>query len=164
MFRQSLISKLPHWLFEMPFGDWPLHIVNAQHAKIGYLNEVMAEYRIHPGGVWSSLKQILQIESVIDFYDRMNSQLEYKYNAQITPLLASQCYLLAMEYEKIGDIAKARPYALRSILEKPFTGDVPIKDKCGTLMRLYAPMLHKLIKAFNSSVSKTASVLYRRDS
>jgi hypothetical protein len=34
-------------------GDWPLHVLNAQHGRIGYLDDVMGVYRKHAKGVWS---------------------------------------------------------------------------------------------------------------
>jgi hypothetical protein len=27
--------------FKYPLGDWPLHVLNAQHGRIGYLDEVI---------------------------------------------------------------------------------------------------------------------------
>jgi glycosyltransferase involved in cell wall biosynthesis len=35
-------------------GDWPLHMLNARKGKIRYLPDIMAAYRKHGGGVWSS--------------------------------------------------------------------------------------------------------------
>ena len=50
MFRRSG-EKVPEWLHESLFGDWPLHILNARRGKIGYSNKVMGVYRIHGGGL-----------------------------------------------------------------------------------------------------------------
>ncbi len=33
-------------------GDWYLHLFHAQFGKIGFINDVMAVYRKHPGGIW----------------------------------------------------------------------------------------------------------------
>jgi glycosyltransferase involved in cell wall biosynthesis len=53
MFRSRLFEDFPSWFFQCPLGDWPLHVLNAQHGRIGYLDEVMAVYRKHGKGVWS---------------------------------------------------------------------------------------------------------------
>jgi hypothetical protein len=53
MFRHRLFAKFPDWFYEMPTGDMPLHVLNAEHGDIGFIDEEMAAYRIHPGGVWS---------------------------------------------------------------------------------------------------------------
>jgi glycosyltransferase involved in cell wall biosynthesis len=57
MFRNGLFGDFPDWYYTMPMGDWPLHILNAQHGDIGYINQVMAVYRIHSGSI-RSLKDI----------------------------------------------------------------------------------------------------------
>jgi glycosyltransferase involved in cell wall biosynthesis len=33
-------------------GDWYLHIYHAKFGKIGFINQVMSDYRRHPGGIW----------------------------------------------------------------------------------------------------------------
>lgn len=53
MFRHRLFERFPDWFYGMPTGDMPLHVLNAQTGDIGFVDEVMAAYRIHPGGVWS---------------------------------------------------------------------------------------------------------------
>ncbi len=37
MFRSRLFPDLPSWFDHVPAGDWPLHVLNAQHGDIGYL-------------------------------------------------------------------------------------------------------------------------------
>jgi glycosyltransferase involved in cell wall biosynthesis len=54
MYRNHLFEQFPPWFDSLPSGDWPLYILNALHGEIGYLDEVMAVYRIHTGGVWST--------------------------------------------------------------------------------------------------------------
>jgi len=58
VFRSRLLKDLPSWFFKCPMGDWPLHVLNAQHGRIGYLDEVMAVYRKHGQGVWSSQSRL----------------------------------------------------------------------------------------------------------
>lgn len=33
-------------------GDWYMHLLHAKKGKIGFIDEVMAVYRRHPGGIW----------------------------------------------------------------------------------------------------------------
>jgi glycosyltransferase involved in cell wall biosynthesis len=53
VFRNGLFEKFPDWFYQSPVGDWVLHLLNAQHGKIKFLEDVMAVYRIHNNGVWS---------------------------------------------------------------------------------------------------------------
>ena len=49
LFRNKLFGVFPKWFFNLSFGDWPLTILNAEHGKIMYINEVMGVYRVHKG-------------------------------------------------------------------------------------------------------------------
>lgn len=65
MFRQGLFGEFPDWFFQSRMGDWPLHILNAQHGRIGYLDEVMAAYRIHSGSKWSQQARLDDLEGIV---------------------------------------------------------------------------------------------------
>ncbi|MDG7000143.1 MAG: glycosyltransferase [Nitrososphaerota archaeon] len=53
MYRNDLIKEFPEWYYRSPVGDFPLHLLNALHGKIMYIDREMAVYRVHKGGVWS---------------------------------------------------------------------------------------------------------------
>ncbi len=57
MYRNVLNARLPGWFIESPLGDYALHMLHAKHGKISYLPDVMAVYRRHTGGVFSTLKE-----------------------------------------------------------------------------------------------------------
>ncbi len=50
--RNGLLLPFPPLLWLSPVGDWVLHVVHATQGDIGFLEEVMAVYRVHPGGVY----------------------------------------------------------------------------------------------------------------
>lgn len=80
MFRKNVLRELPQWYSNLPFGDWPLHILYAEHGKIGYIDEILAVHRIHSGGVWSKQNSIQKLESMISAYETINANLEFRYN------------------------------------------------------------------------------------
>ena len=47
-------GDFPDILQKLYPGDWNLHLINATHGKIKFINEYMGVYRIHSGGVHSS--------------------------------------------------------------------------------------------------------------
>ena len=49
MYRRQDYSIMPDAI--MPL-DWYLHLFHAQFGSIGFIDEVMATYRKHPGGIW----------------------------------------------------------------------------------------------------------------
>lgn len=92
MFRNKLFGAFPPWFVTMPLGDWPLHILNAQYGNIGYIDQILAVYRVHKGGVWSSnmskFRKIEDFKKVIYCYDTINNHFNFKYSSSIRKRLA----------------------------------------------------------------------------
>ncbi len=74
-FRAGLFSDFPSWFFKSPIGDWPLHVLNAQHGWIGYLDEVMAVYRKHAGGFWSTQPRLRVLTESLQAADYIRTSL-----------------------------------------------------------------------------------------
>jgi glycosyltransferase involved in cell wall biosynthesis len=53
VFKNGLIKEFPTWYYKCSIGDWPLYLMIAEHGKIKFINEEMAVYRKHGGGIWS---------------------------------------------------------------------------------------------------------------
>jgi len=71
IFRNHLIPTIPDWFVRVPFGDLPLHILNLHysgHDKIGFINEPMAVYRRHSGGVYGGSRRSLKFERLLQTY------------------------------------------------------------------------------------------------
>ena len=79
MYRGGLINNFPNWYYEQGMGDWTFHILNAQHGKIGYIDEVMSAYRVHKTGVWSSKSREYQLKETIKMLNNINKHFGYKY-------------------------------------------------------------------------------------
>src|SRR3954454_10751837 len=54
IWRNGLFAKLPAWVEEVKFSDWVIHVLNAEHGNIGFIDDCMAVYRLHAGGTWST--------------------------------------------------------------------------------------------------------------
>lgn len=88
MFRNGLFGDFPAWFHTTPSGDWPLHILNALHGDIGYINEVMAVYRLHGGGVWSVRSPAEQKQRSIRILETLRENLGPELDCAITHSLA----------------------------------------------------------------------------
>jgi glycosyltransferase involved in cell wall biosynthesis len=51
LYRNNQVD-FPLFFMTSPVGDWILHILNAHTGKIHYIDEVLAVYRIHDGGIY----------------------------------------------------------------------------------------------------------------
>lgn len=95
MFRRGLFGELPDWFYGVTLGDWALHLLNAQHGKIGRLSEVMAAYRVHPDGFWPSLGPERQRIEIIKVLDHISKEVDSKFAPQIKTVKAGWYYQLA---------------------------------------------------------------------
>ena len=76
MFRASIWREYPNIrMFDLAMGDWPLWIRCAQTGKICYIDSVMATYRSHPGGAWSTASALKNIEKMIHAISSMKESL-----------------------------------------------------------------------------------------
>jgi glycosyltransferase involved in cell wall biosynthesis len=83
MFRRGLFGEFPDWFVKTSMGDWPLHILNAQHGDIGRLEEIMGVYRVHAGGLWGQKGRLHQVENTIGVYKLIDAHLGYRYKGII---------------------------------------------------------------------------------
>jgi len=74
---------LPSWFIDLPIGDYPLHLFNAQFGKIKYIDEVMGVYRIHAGGTWGRMPK----EIVTKKWILMLSLIENKFSEEVGNIL-----------------------------------------------------------------------------
>jgi glycosyltransferase involved in cell wall biosynthesis len=95
IFRRGLFGELPSWFYGVTLGDWALHLMNAQHGKIGRLSDVMAAYRIHPEGFWPSLGPERQRIEIIKVLDHISREVDSKFARQIRTVKAGWYYQLA---------------------------------------------------------------------
>jgi glycosyltransferase involved in cell wall biosynthesis len=149
VFRRGLLGEWPDWLFTLGMADWPIHIMNAQHGKIEYLNEVMATYRVHDKGTWSSRTQVEQWLDVIRMLDHINVYLGLKYKKQVRAAKAEWYYQLAQITEREGDRVNARMFFGRYCRLSQFRDG---RRKLSIFLRCYLPGLYRGLRTFRNRV------------
>jgi glycosyltransferase involved in cell wall biosynthesis len=83
VFRSGLIREIPDWFLMMPTFDWPLHVCNASHGPVRYLDEIMGAYRVHSGGMWSSnmsaFRRIEDVDRMLQAYAFIDQHFDGRY-------------------------------------------------------------------------------------
>lgn len=159
MFRSGLVPSIPDWFSLLPMGDWPLHILNALHGKIGYINEVMAVHLNHRGGAWAAMRQnrLEAQKASMLLYDILYIHLENKYRPEIARLLHKLCIEIAKGYEDSDQLSQAKKYVNMS-----FSKHLVIsKELIKTWSRLYAPTLYMILKNIVTT-ARPKSLLYMK--
>lgn len=91
MYRWALGRALPEWMLGYNVADYPLHLLHAGRGKIGYLDEPMAVYRRHSGGIWrkqgTPAHDRKYLGDVIAVMEKANSSLGGKYDSIFRPAL-----------------------------------------------------------------------------
>jgi glycosyltransferase involved in cell wall biosynthesis len=125
MYRGGLVRELPEWYLSMPTFDWPLHVLHAEHGDIGYIDEVMGTYRVHPGGFWSTgmsrYERVEDVETLIRAYHTLDRHLQHRFSDGIRRALPYFYCEAAAAALRAGDAVKAREYATM-VMQSPDAG------------------------------------------
>lgn len=156
MFRRGLFGRFPDWFFSLRFGDWPLHILNAQHGNIGYIDEVMSVYRKHGGGLWSGLSNAQGLEQAIEFCKLMDANLNFVHRRAMRDAVSTLHGSLATAYSRCGEEHKARASAVRSLRESPANPDVSRLKLLRLALRPWVPRRFRRRRRGASAASSSA--------
>jgi glycosyltransferase involved in cell wall biosynthesis len=142
--RNGLLKKYPEWFNRVYCGDWALTLLYAEQGSVGYIDEVMAAYRIHPNGIWSRLGAIERAQRAIEFHETIKGHFSITYSRLMKRALAKAWYgLAAVQYDS-GQGICARSSAERGLAEWPFYYRL--------LLIRYTPWLWSLLKSARDRV------------
>ncbi|MFN2532379.1 MAG: glycosyltransferase [Pyrinomonadaceae bacterium] len=136
VFRNQLFGDLPEWFYDAMMGDWMLHILNAQHGKIRYLNEVMGVYRVHGTGFWTSLNAMAQAKDNLKIVEQLVQHLSHPYKRHAIRAKAKAWKYLSETYYQQGDMAKARAALIHALDISISNGFLPDRQSLGRLVKL----------------------------
>jgi glycosyltransferase involved in cell wall biosynthesis len=104
MYRRAAVGEIPAWYDPFfPVTDWPLHVLYARKGGIGYLDRTLGAYRLHSGGLFSTLGEREKLEANADFYRRLRACSSAALAAEIAR--GQRDYFLgwAEEFRRRGD-------------------------------------------------------------
>ena len=106
MYRWGSVGRLPNWFLDLKLGDWPLHILVARSGKIELMDDVMAVYRMHHGGVWTSGQAIDQKYAMMRMMNAVDRHLDFQYTDAIRRWCAG-CYFDMAIIERLNGNRRA---------------------------------------------------------
>jgi hypothetical protein len=150
MFRNKLFGPFPQWFVTMSLGDWPLHILNAQYGNIGYIDEILGDYRVHKGGVWSSnmskFREIEDFKKVIYCYNTINKHFDFKYSQSIGKRVARlyfELINLCVETSQKEHIIK---FTIKYLSYLSLHEMLKQRNLLRLLLKAYFPLIFKILR------------------
>jgi FkbM family methyltransferase len=103
MYRNRAVRALPRWFLELKLGDWPLCVLAARSGPIFLMNEVMAAYRVHSGGFWSSQTSMGRLRASTQMLEALDGHLDFKYHDIVRRTIAPYYLTAAVLARQGGD-------------------------------------------------------------
>jgi glycosyltransferase involved in cell wall biosynthesis len=100
VYRNHLFTEFPPYFTQSPIGDYYLHMLNARFGNIYFIEDNMANYRVHKSSYWSSKKQEERVEIWIEFIEKMKEN----FNEEVQKLLQKQ--IDTLQYKRASFLGK----------------------------------------------------------
>jgi glycosyltransferase involved in cell wall biosynthesis len=154
--RRACYRGYPAWMRGLGMGDWPLHILIAEQGKIAYIDEVMASYRMHRDGAWSSKSASYQAQEELKLFERLAKHFNGRLSRAIEERLFTARVDCAVACAAEGDLQRARAYTRACIGSRPFHRH--LYRRCAIAARVYAPRTtFQFVKAVQSKLREVAT-------
>ena len=104
VYRRAAVAEIPAWYDRFfPVTDWPLHVLYAREGRIGYLDRTLGAYRLHAGGLFSTLGEREKLEANADFYRRLRAFSPGPLAAEVARGQRDYFFGWAEEFRRRGD-------------------------------------------------------------
>jgi glycosyltransferase involved in cell wall biosynthesis len=117
LLRRASVDPLPEWYFQLPWGDWSLYFLAAEHGALHYLPEVMGVYRIHGAGMYSGLSRLQALEGRTAFYAGLRVPPQHERRRRRK--LAESWVKRALEHNRLAQRAAALRCLGRAVRVSP---------------------------------------------
>ena len=142
-FRRGALPELPDWYYSAELADWALAVLLSTRGTVGYVDDVMAAYRIHSRGVWSGVTHRHRIETRLAFYDRLDAGFRRRHAVAIRCGRAQAHLDLALAWEAEGRRHRAAASVLHSLRQSPGARVVSPWARLRVLARLLLPIARR---------------------
>jgi glycosyltransferase involved in cell wall biosynthesis len=142
--RRAAVRDLPRTYDALRYGDSPLYAWALERGTAAYLDEPLAAYRVHAGGVWSGLDPIIQLESLLSFYDELDEWLGRRHRQALADGKRRTAAELAGLYELAGDLPGARAYLAYALTSRPLWAGLADRRILRLLLLLHIDLARKV--------------------
>lgn len=140
VYRNDLLGKLPDWFHDVPvFGDWTLHLLNAERGPFGYIDEVLGVYRVHGPGNWSGLDDTTRLRAAIHGAKVLDRSFGYRHHEHFARSIHTWRLSLALSAAKKRRFAAAAIHAASAAYHSPADFARRATNAVGRVIRPFVP-------------------------
>lgn len=155
MYRNIQIEKLPDAYYDLKVEDLPLSMIYAKKGKIGYINEVMAQYRYHSKATFSQLSFPRKLEIALSAREFIYKYIVDVPKKELGTSIITFCFQIANLYCDEENKPNARKFLLRSLDYFFYYKYFPEKFYIlKVFLRVFFPRLFSLLGSINSKIIK----------
>ncbi len=110
MYRNVRIEEIPKEYFDLRIEDWPLSMMYAKKGKIGYVDEIMARYRVHSSSAFSNLGFLKKLEYALMAREFVYSHIPDVPKKELGIVIINNYFHIANLHCDQNNISKAREY------------------------------------------------------
>jgi len=147
VYRAGLVTEIPSRFKNLLHGDMPMWVLLAQRGRVGYINEIMAAYRLHSGGVWTGTSIETKIAELEKTIDAIHNHLENRYPRLHRASLCIRYAECATHYTRTGDYANARRRLRKAFLKSPATFCTLADARTCIMEQFRFCILHPLVRS-----------------
>jgi glycosyltransferase involved in cell wall biosynthesis len=125
MYRSGPLPRFPEWLLETKHTDYPMHIAHAMQGGIRFLDEVLAHYRVHQGGISSSKNQKQRCINVASDHQILADNLGLGSHPTVNAVIKEHYFMAAQLAAQEGSFVEALRYCVESLKKWEFDCSVP---------------------------------------
>lgn len=127
LFNKEHLS-IPRWFNKILMGDWVIWLQLSQVGKVHQLQDKMACYRVHSGGVWSSINHEKGLKIKIDNIKKLDSFLGKKYHSEFKENINYMLFNFLSECKKNKDFKLVIKYFFYCLFRVHQTKSYSIRD------------------------------------
>jgi glycosyltransferase involved in cell wall biosynthesis len=133
MFRREWLPALDQEFEDLKLGDWPLFVLLGQRGWIGYIDRMMAHYRVHPNNSWNSRPpeyKLLAMEKMARYLlQRVNPRSQDYWQNTLLALSFKDLLSTVRCFELRSSANKLSRFVARSVeFKKPFWVFTTLKE------------------------------------
>jgi glycosyltransferase involved in cell wall biosynthesis len=143
MIRRAALVSLPDSYRRLNMRDWPMWVFASLHGPWLCSPKVMAAYRVHDGGVWSSASRAARLAGYIELFHQFAAGLPQPFSA-IARQQLSKLHLAALEEALVCDQPADARRELREVVGLlPYYRMRDARRLLSALLRTLSPRTHR---------------------